>query len=140
MVHKFPDQLALPGLVWARGQVTELVERWFGIQLSRVTIGKYLRSWGLSPQKPIRAAYERYPEAAARWVEQDYPAISARSRKEQAMILWLDQTRLRSDAAVTATWAPGDHPGGPPHRCAVRRQRHVRDQQQGRAVLHRVHR
>ncbi|WP_207954958.1 IS630 family transposase [Saccharopolyspora elongata] len=106
VVGKFPDQLALPGLVWTRGQIAELIERWFGIRLSRVTIGKYLRSWGLSPQKPIRVAYERDPEAAAGWVERDYPAIAARGRKEQAVILWLDQTGLRSDAAVAATWAP----------------------------------
>lgn len=26
---KYPDQLALPGLVWTRGQVGELVQRWF---------------------------------------------------------------------------------------------------------------
>ncbi|TDC59439.1 hypothetical protein E1258_17910 [Micromonospora sp. KC207] len=35
-------------------QVRQLVRDWLGIGLSLVTIGKYLRSWGLSPQKPIR--------------------------------------------------------------------------------------
>ncbi|MEO6088686.1 MAG: hypothetical protein ABIQ18_36805 [Umezawaea sp.] len=42
----------------------------------------------------------------ARWLEQDYPAIAARARREKAVILWLDQTGLRSDAAVGTTWAP----------------------------------
>lgn len=106
VVGKFPDQVALPGLVWTRGQVADLVKRWFGIGLSRVTIGKYLRSWGLSPQKPIRKAYEQNPEAVARWLEQDYPAIAARAKREKAVILWLDQTGLRSDAGVGTTWAP----------------------------------
>ncbi len=49
VLGKYPDQLALPGLVWTRGQVGVLVKRWFGIGLSRVTIGKYLRSWGSVP-------------------------------------------------------------------------------------------
>jgi transposase len=106
VLGKCPEQVALPGLVWTRGQVAELVARWFGIVLSRVTIGKYLRSWGLSPQKPVRRAYEQNPEAVARWLEQTYPAITAQARKDGGVILWLDQTGLRSDAAVGASWAP----------------------------------
>ncbi|WP_168588073.1 transposase [Saccharopolyspora sp. ASAGF58] len=35
-----------------------------------------------------------------------YPAIAARARREGAVILWLDQTGIRSDAAVGRTWAP----------------------------------
>jgi hypothetical protein len=96
---------ALPGLVWTRQQVRDLVYRWFGISLSLVTIGGYLRSWGLSPQKPVRKAYEQDPEAVARWLEVQYPAIVKQARRDKAVILWLDQTGLRSDAAVGTTWA-----------------------------------
>jgi transposase len=106
VLGKYPDQVALPGLVWTRPQVRDLVRRWFGVGLSLVTIGKYLRSWGLSPQKPVRKAYEQNPEAVARWLEVDYPAIAKRARQDKAVILWLDQTGLRSDAAVGTTWAP----------------------------------
>ena len=106
VLGKYPDQVALPGLVWTRPQVRQLVRDWFGIGLSLVTIGKYLRSWGLSPQKPIRRAYEQNPEAIARWLDVQYPAIEARARQEKAIILWLDQTGLRSDAAVGTSWAP----------------------------------
>src|SRR5215510_1095195 len=79
VLGKYPDQVALPGLVWTRPQVRQLVRDWFGIGLSLVTIGKYLRSWGLSPQKPVRKAYEQNPEAVARWLEQEYPAIAKRA-------------------------------------------------------------
>jgi DDE superfamily endonuclease/Winged helix-turn helix len=106
VIGKHPDQVVLPGLVWTRPQVRDLVRRWFGIGLSLVTIGKYLRWWGLSAPKPIRRAYEQNPEAVARWLEQEYPAIAAQAKKEKAIILWLDQTGLRSDAAVGTTWAP----------------------------------
>jgi hypothetical protein len=97
---------ALPGLVWTRGQVARLVTRWFGVVLSLVTIGKYLRSWGLSPQKPIRKAYEQNPEAVTRWLEETYPAITSQARRDGGVVLWLDQTGLRSDNAVGVTWAP----------------------------------
>lgn len=106
VIGKYPDQVALPGLVWTRPQVRQLVRDWFGIGLSLVTIGKYLRSWGLSPQKPVRKAYEQNPEAVARWLEVEYPAIAASAKKDKAVILWLDQTGLRSDASVGTTWAP----------------------------------
>ncbi|HET8662459.1 MAG TPA: IS630 family transposase [Micromonosporaceae bacterium] len=78
----------------------------FGTGLSLVTIGKYLRSWRLSPQKPVRKAYEQNPEAVARWLEVEYPAIARRAKREKALILWLDQTGLRSDAPVGKSWAP----------------------------------
>jgi hypothetical protein len=42
----------------------------------------------------------------AHWLEVDYPAIARRASKDKAIILWLDQTGLRSDAAVGTTWAP----------------------------------
>jgi transposase len=106
VVGKYPDQVALPGLVWTRGQVGDLISRWFSITLSRVTVGKYLRSWGLSPQKPIRVAYEKNPEAVQEWLDERYPAIVERAKRERAVILWLDQTGLRSDASVGTTWAP----------------------------------
>ena len=76
VLGKFPDQVALPGLVWTRPQVRQLIRNWYGIGLSLVTIGKYLRSWGLSPQKPIRRAYEQNPEAVAQWLAQEYPGSS----------------------------------------------------------------
>lgn len=106
VLGKNPEQMALPGLVWTRPQVRDLVRKRFGIGLSLVTIGKYLRSWRLSPQKPVRKAYEQNPEAVARWLEVEYPAIAKRAKKEKALILWLDQTGLRSDAPVGKTWAP----------------------------------
>jgi transposase len=89
-----------------RHQVAQLVTRWFGVVLSLVTIGKYLRSWGLSPQKPVCKAYEQNPEVVARWLEETYPAITSQARRDGGIVLWLDQTGLRSDNAVGATWAP----------------------------------
>ncbi|WP_406077486.1 winged helix-turn-helix domain-containing protein [Micromonospora sp. NBC_00858] len=39
--------------------------------LRRRRHGTHLRSWRLSPQKPIREAYEQNSEAVARWLEVD---------------------------------------------------------------------
>ena len=106
VLGRYPNQLSLPGLVWTRALVGDLVERWFGVRSSGKTIGKYLRSWGLSPQKPIRKAYEQDPEAVGRWLAETYPAIVKQAKTDGGVVLWLDQTGLRSDASVGTTWAP----------------------------------
>src|SRR6185312_17548416 len=46
------------------------------------------------------------PEAVTEWLEVTYPTIAAQGKRDKAVILWLDQTGLRSDAAVGTTWAP----------------------------------
>ncbi|WP_243715525.1 hypothetical protein [Micromonospora sp. KC207] len=48
--------------------------------------------------------------AVARWLAEEYPAIEAKAQREKALILWLDQTGLRSDASVATGWAPVGKP------------------------------
>jgi hypothetical protein len=74
--------------------------------VSLTTIGKYLRGWGLSPQKPIRRAYEQNPAAVREWLDVRYPAIVAQARKDGGIILWLDESGIGSTAELRATWAP----------------------------------
>lgn len=103
---KTPAALGLHGQLWTRPLVRELIEREHGLLLSRKTVGKYLRSWGLSPQRSIRRAREQDPEAVAAWLETTYPAILARARAERGRVYWLDQTGMRSDAHAGTGWAP----------------------------------
>ena len=101
-----PDQLGLPGFLWTRDAVAELITRRYGLGLARTTVGGYLRGWGFSPQKPQRRALERNPAAVRRWLAETYPAICARARREGGMVLWLDEMGGRSDAAAGRSWAP----------------------------------
>lgn len=100
-----PDQLRLSFALWTREAVCTLVERRFGIEMSVWTAGRYLASWGLTPQKPLRRAYERDPKAVERWVKQDYPAIARRAKRENAEIHWGDQMGLRSDHQTGTSYA-----------------------------------
>ena len=92
-----PDQLRLPFALWTRQAVIVLAQRRFGVSLSLSTVGRYLRGWGLTPQKPLRRAYERDPAAVEKWLKQEYPAIAARAKAEKAEIHWGDEMGLRSD-------------------------------------------
>jgi transposase len=101
-----PDQLKLPGFLWTRALVRDLIAREFGIELGEDTVGRYLRAWGFSPQKPMRRAYEQSDEAVRAWLEERYPEIEKRARRERAEILWADESGLRSDHSAGRTWAP----------------------------------
>lgn len=92
-----PDQLKLPFALWTREAVCSLAQRRFGVTLSLSTVGRYLANWNLTPQKPLRRAYERDPVAVQRWLDDEYPAIARRAKAENAEIHWGDQMGLRSD-------------------------------------------
>jgi transposase len=106
IVGKMPDQLKLPFYLWTRAAVASLIAREYGIAVSLVTVGRYLWAWGLSPQKPVRRAYERNDAAIARWLKQEYPAIARQARREKATIYWGDEMGLRSDHVTGTSYAP----------------------------------
>ncbi len=60
-----PDQLRLPFYLWTREAVARLIEREYRVTLSPTTVGRYLKAWGMSAQKPVCQAYERNDEAIA---------------------------------------------------------------------------
>jgi len=100
-----PDQLKLPFALWTREAVCKLLADRFDLSVSVWTAGRYLRAWGFTPQKPLRRAYEQDPVAVKRWLEQQYPAIAARAKKENALIHWGDETGLRSDHQTGTSYA-----------------------------------
>ena len=67
------------------------------IDLSIWTIGRYLKRWGLTPQKPIKKAYEKDPQKVEKWLKEQYPAIKQRAKKEKAKIFWGDEMGILSD-------------------------------------------
>ena len=95
-----PDQLHLPFALWTREAVGQLIARRFGIHVSVWTLGRYLRGWGFTPQKPLRRAYEQDAAAVKQWMEQKYPSIRRQAKAEKAQIHWGDEMGMRSDHQV----------------------------------------
>lgn len=106
IVGKMPDQLKLPFYLWTREAVARLIEREYGVTMSPTTVGRYLKAWGMSAQKPVRRAYERNDEAIARWLAEEYPAIAKDAKREKARIYWGDEMGLRSDHVSGTCFAP----------------------------------
>ena len=103
---KLPDQLKLSFGLWTREAVQQLILDRFGIELSRWQVGRYLKSWGYTPQKPISKAFEQKPEKVKEWLETEYPAIKKRAAKEDAVIYFADETGMRSDHQAGKSYAP----------------------------------
>ena len=106
IIDKRPEQLKLEFSLWTRAAVGQLIEQEFGIQLQVRSVGKYLERWGFTPQKPIKRAYEQRPEAVQQWLQQEYPAIEQRARKEGAEIHWGDETALVNTDVRGRSFAP----------------------------------
>jgi len=104
ITDRHPDQLKLPFYLWTREAVGALIEQRFGISLSVWTVGRYLKEWGFTPQKPLRRAYEQDPVAVQRWIDDVYPLIRAQAKKARAAIYWGDEMGMRSDHHCGTTY------------------------------------
>jgi len=97
--------------LWTRRIVAELVEEKFKHRLSVTAVGRLLATLEITPQKPLRRAYEHDPVAIAKWKEKDYPKLRARAKRRGADIFCIDEAGVRSDAALQRTWgAKGETP------------------------------
>jgi transposase len=106
ITDKTPDQLKMPFALWTRRAVCDLVEEFYRVRLPERTCGEYLKRWGFTAQRPARRNYEQNPEAVRRWIEQEYPQIAKRAKKEGAEIHWGDETGVRNDCQHGRGFAP----------------------------------
>jgi transposase len=109
ITDRCPDQLKLPFALWTRDAVGQLLTERFGVEVSVWTVGRWLRRWGFTPQKPLRRAYERNPAAVQKWLDEDYPRIRRAAKREQAEIHWGDEMGLRSDHQTGTSYGRRGH-------------------------------
>jgi len=83
-----------------------LIKTHFGIRYSVGMVGRLLRRWGFTPQKPVTRAYERDDEQIRKWIKREYPALRRRAKRENAEIYWEDETGLRSDHLTGRSYSP----------------------------------
>jgi transposase len=103
---KLPEQLKLSFGLWTREAVQQLILEKYAIELSLWQVGRYLKSWGYTPQKPITKAFEQNPERVKEWLDKEYPAIKKRAKKENATIYFEDEVGMRSDHQAGRSYAP----------------------------------
>ena len=108
---KDPRQYGFDFGLWTRRVVADLMEDRMGKRLGLTAVGRLLAEWQITPQKPLRRAYERDPEAVEKWKREDYPVRRRRAKARGAMMFFLDEAGIRSDAPLQRTWgAKGQTP------------------------------
>ncbi|WP_398859117.1 winged helix-turn-helix domain-containing protein [Streptomyces chengmaiensis] len=92
-----PCDVGLSGQLWTWRLVGDLVAKLCRVRLTGPGVGKYLKRWGLSFQRPDKRAVEQDSEAVAGWHQETWPKIRAKAKKDGGEIFFADQVGIRSD-------------------------------------------
>src|ERR1700680_1937164 len=101
---KDPRQHGFDFGLWTRLVVRKLIADKFGANLGVTAVGKLLAKLGLTPQKPLKRAYERDPAAIEAWKRDTYPSIAGRAKRRGAEIYFWDESGFRADVVQGTTW------------------------------------
>ena len=100
---KDPRQYGFDFGLWTRQIVAALVKQKFGVRLGVTAVGRLLAELDITPQKPLRRAYERDPVAITRWTTESFRSC-ARPSGSARKIFFLDEAGVRSDQVLGRTW------------------------------------
>jgi transposase len=92
-----PKALGIAQALWTSRAVCDLILNETGIDLARRTVRSYLQGWSYTSKKPRRHSRKQDPDELKEWLEQTYPLIEQRATKEDAEILWCDETGVEAD-------------------------------------------
>jgi transposase len=101
---KDPRQYGFEFGLWTRKIVAALIKEKMGVTLGLTAVGRLLHQMDITPQKPLRRAYERDPVAIEKWQREDYPKLQARAKRRRGEIFFLDEAGVRSDQVLGRTW------------------------------------
>ena len=106
ITDKMPDQLKMKFALWSREAVRKLIQDRYGVTFVLQHISNLLKRWGFTPQRPIKRAYEQRLAAVQKWMNEMYPNIKEKARKENATIYWGDETAVKPEAHFSRSYAP----------------------------------
>jgi transposase len=104
ILGKDPRQYGFDFGLWSRRIVQQMIRERMGIEMCLTSVGKLLASLNITPQKPLRRAYERDPKAVQHWLDESYPQLKKRAKKLGAKIFFLDEAGFQSDAPLHRTY------------------------------------
>lgn len=104
ILGKDPRQHGFDFGLWTRLIVQTMIREKLEVDLCLTSVGKLLASLDITPQKPLRRAYERDPIAVEKWRTQEYPKLKKRAKKLGAMIFFLDEAGFQSDPPLGRTY------------------------------------
>ena len=104
IIGKDPRQYGFDFGLWTRSIIAQMIQDKFEVSLTLPSIGRLLASLDITPQKPLRRAYERNEKEIQQWKEEKYPALRKRAKMRGADIFFLDEVGVRSDSPLGRTY------------------------------------
>jgi len=89
-----PDDHGLPGRLWSRQSLAEIIHSRYGIRLTVRGVNRLLKAWGLGPRTPAERACALCVGAVVSWLTRAYPDIVRRARAAGAQVCWAGRSRL----------------------------------------------
>lgn len=111
ILGKDPRQYGFDFALWTRRIVQNLISERMKVEMGITAVGRLLARLEITPQKPLRRAYERDPEAVQVWLDQAYPRLKRQAKQRGAKIFFLDEAGFQSDPPLQRTYgAKGETP------------------------------
>jgi len=104
ILGKDPRQYGFDFGLWSRRIVQALIKEKMAIELGLTAVGRLLAGLEITPQKPLRRAYERDPKAVEFWLKEGYPKLRRRAKRLGAQIFFLDEAGFQSDPPLGRTY------------------------------------
>ena len=101
-----PGDHGIASAAWTRKAVVALVVKLYEIELTPQAMGKYLRRWNMTPQKPARHAREQDPEEVEEFEDEILPDALERAEEENAQLHFTDETGAKVDDQIGASYSP----------------------------------
>ena len=109
ILGKDPRQYGFDFGLWSRRIIQSLIQERMGISCGLTAVGRLLASLDITPQKPLRRAYERDPVAVALWEKETYPKLKKRAKQQGANIFFSDEAGFQSDPVLGRTYGLKGH-------------------------------
>jgi transposase len=104
IVGKKPRQLNFGMALWTLPIIGRLIEVRFGVVLHATTVWRMLSRIGLTPQKPVRRAFQRDHAECLYWMKRQFRKTVRETQRTQAVLHFADETGVHEDHAVERTW------------------------------------
>ena len=106
IIDKCPDQLKISACMWTRAAIQQLIKDKYGITIPVRSISNYLDRWGMTCQRPTKKAYSQNDVQLKTFMNETYPSIAEKAKKENAEIYWGDETGINNQEYHVRGFAP----------------------------------
>lgn len=106
IINMTPDQVGLGSMLWTRADICQLVMEKYNITIKIRTMSDYLKRWDMTCQRPAKKAYLQDNVKLDEFMNDNYPDIVKKAKKEDAIIFWGDETGINNQSYHARGFAP----------------------------------